>query len=234
MLKTGVWIPIEIWNLTELTLLERYIYSDIYSFNKAGRVYFKTNSKLAKDCKSSTASISRAISNLVKLGHIEVKQSAPVRKLVPNQIDVVPDQIDEPPNQIDQPPDQIDEAPDQIDQHISKVISKGISKRINKVIKPALVFPYQEKEFLEAWNIWKDERKENNWKKYTPRAEQSALHNLQKLSNNEYRTAIEIINQSISHGWRGLFELKKGKSDRPKLNYENTVKWAYGEHKHSS
>ena len=206
MSKTGVWIPIEIWKLSELTLLERYIYSDIYSFNKVGRVYFKTNSKLADECNCSNASITRAISNLVKLDHIKVKQSSPVRKLVPNQID---------------------EAPKQIDEHISKVISKGISKRINKVIKEDVVFPFQEKEFLDTWKIWIEERRESGIKKYTNRGEQSALHKLQKISNHDYKTAIAIINESISNGWRGLFALKGGKQDSPGHNLEEAIAWAY-------
>ena len=227
MSKTGVWIPIEIWKLSELTLLERYIYSDIFSFNKVGRVYFKTNSKLAEECNCSNASITRAISNLVKLDHIKVKQSSPVRKLVPNQIDEAPKQIDEAPNQIDEAPKQIDEPPRQIDAHISKVISKGISKRINKVIKEAVVFPFQEKEFLDTWKIWIEERRESGIKKYTNRGEQSALHKLQKISNHDYKTAIAIINESISNGWRGLFALKGGKQQGlPDLSIEEAIKWA--------
>ena len=227
MSKTGVWIPIEIWRLSELTLLERYIYSDIFSFNKVGRVYFKTNSKLADECNCSNASITRAISNLVKLDHIKVKQSSPVRKLVPNQIDEAPKQIDEAPNQIDEPPNQIDEAPKQIDAHISKVISKVISKRINKVIKEDVVFPFQEKEFLDTWKIWIEERRESGIKKYTNRGEQSALHKLQKISNHDYKTAIAIINESISQGWRGLFALKRDKQQGlPDLSIEEAIKWA--------
>ena len=213
MSKTGVWIPIEIWKLSELTLLERYIYSDIFSFNKVGRVYFKTNSKLAEECNCSNASITRAISTLIKLDHIKVKQSSPVRKLVPNQIDEAPKQIDEPPRQIDA--------------HISKVISKGISKRINKVIKEDVVFPFKEDEFLDTWKIWIEERRELGIKKYTNRGEQSALHKLQKISNHDYKTAIAIINESISNGWRGLFELKGSKQDSPGHNLEEAIAWAY-------
>ena len=201
-MKTGVWIPIEIWELSELTLLERYIYSDICSFNKAGRVYFKTNSKLAEECKSSTASISRAVSNLVKLSHIKVEQSSPVRKLVPNQ-------IDEPPNQIDQ--------------HINKVISKRISKEINTITKE-VVFPFTQNEFIEAWSIWILERKEKKLKSYTQRGEQSALHNLQKISGDDYKKAIQIINNSITHGWQGLFALKEQKTKFPKTT-SNTLDW---------
>ena len=206
MAKEGIWIPMEILGLTQLTMVERYILADITHFHDNGKVYFKTNTTLAEECKSSTASITRAISNLVKSSHIKIQQSSPVRKLVPNQ-------IDEPPNQIDE--------------HKSKVKSKRKSK-IKSKIKIEVVSPFQEKEFLDTWDIWKEERISNGSKKYTPRGEQGALHELQKISNNDYTTAIEIINRSILQGWRGLFKLKKDKQRKPEFNSEKILAWAYG------
>jgi hypothetical protein len=44
-------------------------------------------------------------------------------------------------------------------------------------------------------------------------SEQSQLKKLSKLSNGDQQTAIEIINQSISNNWQGLFEIKKQKSN---------------------
>tara|TARA_R100000541_G_scaffold16870_1_gene26531 strand:- start:1687 stop:2370 length:684 start_codon:yes stop_codon:yes gene_type:complete len=223
-MKTGVWIPIEIWELSELTLLERYILSDISSFHSSNKTYFKTNSKLAEECKVSRSSITRAISNLVLTEHIKIKQSSPVRKLVPSQIDAPPSQIDAPPSQIDAPPTQIDSPPSQIDAHINKVISKRISKEINTITKE-VVFPFQNNEFIEAWSIWILERKEKKLKNYTQRGEQSALHNLQKISGDNYKTAIQIINNSITHGWQGLFALKEQKTRAPKITADS-VRWA--------
>ena len=227
-MKTGVWIPINIWGLSELTLLERYILSDICSFHSSNKTYFKTNSKLAEECKVSRSSITRAISNLVLTDHIKIKQSSPVRKLVPSQIDAPPSQIDSPPTQIDAPLSQIDAPPSQIDAHISKVISKVISKEINTITKE-VVYPFQNKDFPEKWEIWKKERISNGAKKYTEIGEQGALHKLQKISNNDYQTAIAILNESISNGWRGIFALKEQKTKRPKLDYEAARAWARGE-----
>jgi len=222
-MKTGVWIPIEIWELSELTLIERYILADITSFHTSKKTYFKTNSKLAKECKVSRSSITRSISNLVLMDHIKIKQSSPVRKLVPSQIDAPLSQIDAPPSQIDSPPTQIDAPPTQIDAHISKVISKRISKEINTITKE-VVFPFTEKEFIEAWSVWILERKEKKLRSYTLRGEQSALHNLQKISGDDYKTAIQIINNSITHGWQGLFPLKEQKTRAPKIT-QNTLDW---------
>ena len=227
-MKTGVWIPINIWELSELTLLERYILSDICSFHSSNKTYFKTNSKLAEECKVSRSSITRAISNLVLTDHIKIKQSSPVRKLVPSQIDAPPSQIDAPPSQIDAPLSQIDAPPTQIDAHISKVISKRISKEINTITKE-VVYPFTEKLFIEAWKVWIQERKEKKLRNYTQRGEQSALHNLQKISGDDWKTAIQIINNSITHGWQGLFALKEQKTKRPKLDYEAARAWARGE-----
>jgi len=215
MAKEGIWIPMEILGLTQLTMVERYILADITHFHDNGKVYFKTNTTLAQECKSSTASITRAISNLVKSSHIKIQQSSPVRKIVPNQIDEAPNQIDEPPNQIDE--------------HKSKVKSK-VKSKIKSKIKKGVIYPFQEKEFLEAWKIWIEERADNNYKKYSERAEQGALHKLQKISNHDYKTAIAIINESISNGWRGLFALKESKQNSPKLDFEESVKWAYSKH----
>ena len=215
MAKEGIWIPMEILGLTQLTMVERYILADITHFHDNGKVYFKTNTTLAQECKSSTASITRAISNLVKSSHIKIQQSSPVRKIVPNQIDEAPNQIDEPPNQIDE--------------HKSKVKSK-VKSKIKSKIKKGVIYPFQEKEFLEAWKIWIEERAANKYKKYTERAEQGALHKLQKISNHDYKTAIAIINESISNGWRGLFALKESKQNSPKLDFEESVKWAYSKH----
>jgi len=230
-MKTGVWIPIEIWELSELTLIERYILADITSFHTSKKTYFKTNSKLAKECKVSRSSITRSISNLVLMDHIKIKQSSPVRKLVPSQIDAPPSQIDAPPSQIDSPPSQIDAPlsqidapPTQIDAHISKVISKRISKEINTITKE-VVFPFTQIEFIEAWSVWILERKEKKLRSYTLRGEQSALHNLQKISGDDYKTAIQIINNSITHGWQGLFALKEQKTRAPKIT-EDSIRWA--------
>lgn len=202
-MKTGVWIPINIWELSELTLLERYILADISSFHSSNKTYFKTNSKLAEECKVSRSSITRAISNLVLTDHIKIKQSSPVRKLVPSQIDA---------------------PPSQIDAHISKVISKVISKEINTITKE-VIYPFTEKLFIEAWKVWIQERKEKKLRNYTQRGEQSALHNLQKISGDDWKTAIQIINNSITHGWQGLFALKEQKTRAPKIT-EDSVRWA--------
>ncbi len=226
MAKEGIWIPMEILGLTQLTMVERYILADITHFHDNGKVYFKTNTTLAEECKSSRASITRAISNLVKSSHIKIQQSSPVRKLLPTQIEEPPTQIEEPPTQIEEPPTQIEQPPTQIEQQKSKVKSK-VKSKIKSKIKKGVIYPFQEKEFLDTWKIWIEERADNNYKKYSERAEQGALHKLQKISNHDNKTANAIINESISNGWRGLFALKRDKQQGlPDLSMEEAIRWA--------
>lgn len=60
-----------------------------------------------------------------------------------------------------------------------------------------------------AWEGWKQYKKEEHREKYkSPKTEQAAIDNLFKLANGDPQVAKEIINQSISNRWKGLFELK--------------------------
>lgn len=79
--------------------------------------------------------------------------------------------------------------------------------------KDVLVFPFVTSTFICAWKEWITDRKERKLKTYTFRGEQGALHNLQKISNNNHDTAIKIINQSVINGWQGLFPLKNNQSN---------------------
>ena len=210
----GVWIPKEIYQCKGLNPTEKLILSDIATLG----MYFKTNETIAIEVGVAQCTVTRSIKKFESLGYITTQYDGRSR-LIKLRMTL---------SKLLRQTKQIDEADKANCLHS---IQDSIQDSIH--VSKEVVYPFDEKEFLDTWKIWIEERRESGIKKYTNRGEQSALHNLQKISNHDYKTAIEIINQSISHGWRGLFELKKGKSDRPKLNYENTVNWAYGEHKHS-
>jgi len=113
---------------------------------------------------------------------------------------------------------------------MSPPINKNVNGSINKNVKynntsnnitiinntsnnNELVFPFDSNEFLETWKLWKDYRKEIKKPIKGIISEQSQLQKLSKISNGDQQTAIEIINQSISNNWQGLFEIKKQKSN---------------------
>jgi hypothetical protein len=103
-------------------------------------------------------------------------------------------------------------------------------KEINKVIDYS---PFS-LNFLKKWDEWKQYKKVQ-WK-YTYKlqsAEQSAFNKLKNLSNGNEQTACEIIEQSISNGWKGFFELKSGKTepanrDQDRIDYWNHMVDTFG------
>lgn len=75
-------------------------------------------------------------------------------------------------------------------------------------------FPFQTKQFSEAWSDWVIYRKEIK-KPLTDTAIKRQLNTLKEMTE---ANAIESITNSISNGWAGLFEVKatKGKIKTPK------------------
>lgn len=73
-----------------------------------------------------------------------------------------------------------------------------------------IIYPFNSEQFINHWQLWKQFKKEQF--RFTYKgiiSEQAALISLSELSNNDEQIAIRIINQSISNGWRGLFNLKE-------------------------
>lgn len=206
----GVWIPKAIYQDDKLTPTDKLILADIFNLCAEGGDYFKTNETIAKEVNISIPSVSRTIKKLINLNYIKCEYNGRSRliKMISTLIKLIKQ-----PNQIDKAA--ISKRLDSI--HSSIHTKKHISKER----------PFKSKEFDEIWEIWIDERKQQKRKKYTPRGEQATLHNLQKISNNDEKTAIKIIQQSITQGWQGLFALKTG-AKRNQLNAEQALNWASG------
>lgn len=87
------------------------------------------------------------------------------------------------------------------------VIINGNKKENEKNEK--IVFPFDDPEFTSIWQQWiKYKQEQFNFKYKSLSTEQAALMDLDKKSNHNKNTAIEIIMQSIANGWKGFFELK--------------------------
>jgi len=70
-------------------------------------------------------------------------------------------------------------------------------------------FPFDSEIFKTQWQLWKVYKsKEFGFKYKATVSENGALAKLEKLSGGDERAAIEIIQQSISEGWKGFFDLK--------------------------
>jgi hypothetical protein len=75
---------------------------------------------------------------------------------------------------------------------------------------PPLVYPFTNEVFLNRWESWKKYKKEQFKFSYKQSGEQAALKNLSEISRGNMEVALAIIQQSMAHGWKGLFELKTG------------------------
>jgi hypothetical protein len=73
-----------------------------------------------------------------------------------------------------------------------------------------LVYPFTDELFLNRWEAWKKYKKEQFKFQYKHSGEQAALKNVGELSRGNMEVALAIIQQSMAHGWKGLFELKTG------------------------
>ena len=67
---------------------------------------------------------------------------------------------------------------------------------------------------IDAWNLWKEFRKEQFRTTYKPLGEAAAISKLLRISNNNKENQAKIIQQSIENGWKGLFELKTEKQTK--------------------
>jgi hypothetical protein len=84
---------------------------------------------------------------------------------------------------------------------------KGKKKKVkeSKETKEEFIFADGFKEIVERWLKYKSDRKE----KYKSEDSIKTFYtNLLKLSNSNSKIAIDIIEQSISNNWAGIFELK--------------------------
>lgn len=78
----------------------------------------------------------------------------------------------------------------------------------NEDIVKNIIHPFETENFLKAWQLFKDFKKQQFKFRYKPIGEQAALKDVDDLSNHNEELAIRIIYQSIKKGWRGLFAIK--------------------------
>ena len=75
--------------------------------------------------------------------------------------------------------------------------------------------PFDSEKFRDAWSSYLEMRKAQHRFTYkTLASEQTALHQLYKISNGNENTAVAIIAQSIAWCWKGLFPLKQTKNEQ--------------------
>jgi hypothetical protein len=86
---------------------------------------------------------------------------------------------------------------------------------------PQIIYPFDTESFKLIWANWILYRWDEFKKKYkTPQSEQAALSHVANLSEGNEALAIEIVKQSMSNQWQGLFELKtNGRTNQNHTSY---------------
>lgn len=80
-----------------------------------------------------------------------------------------------------------------------------------------------------SWEEWKEYKSAHFKFKYkTRKSEIIALKNLQTISNDKEDSAIAIINQSITNGWKGLFTIKSDTTtkSRSQQRFDQRIEYA--------
>jgi hypothetical protein len=210
----GIWIPAEVWLDNRLTITEKAFLAEVESFSKNGKTFHKSNDTIRQQYGITPKTVQRIIKKLVQLELLECYFNGRVRHLSLGRLVKMSTLHRQ-----------------NVDSASSKFPHTNTVERTTKnTSKKEVVYPFTETEFLEMWKTWLQERRDRRYKSYTENGEQAALHNLKKMSNDDYRIAIAIIQQSIAQGWQGLFELKGAKSGkRPELDREQALAWATGQ-----
>ena len=102
---------------------------------------------------------------------------------------------------------------------------KGKEKQKKRGATSKIIYPFDSIEFLDWWNNWKNYKKTDHKFQYKSEvSEQAALKKLSELSENNEKTAILIIEQSLANGWKGFFKLDNNgnrtnnNNDKPSLS----------------
>ena len=221
----GIWIPVEVIEL-DIPAMAKLLWGDIHSFsNRNDAYFFKSNDRISEDYHVSKRSVTRAIALLEELGLITV-----VRQGRQRYCSATLDNLANLGRQ--KRHTTLDKMSTNHSQNVPERWTKCLhsitveNNNENTFQNKGVVMPFGEDEFLEMWKVWLQERRDRKYKPYTPNGEQAALHNLKKISHDDYKTAIRIIEQSIAQSWQGLFPIREGKQQGFKLDAEAALKWA--------
>lgn len=79
---------------------------------------------------------------------------------------------------------------------------------LQKKETPAIIFPFTSDKFMDAWDMWKNYKKDTFGFVYKGvYSEQMTLRKLTELSGGDEDKSIRIIEQSVMQQWQGLFPL---------------------------
>jgi len=107
-------------------------------------------------------------------------------------------------------------------QVLKQIFELYIDGNKNEDKSKEVVYPFVSENFQKWWDLWKEyKNREHDFKYKSHISEQAALKELSDLSKSNETIAVKIIEQSISKGWKGFFELKNNNKSITQKSYEN-------------
>lgn len=83
--------------------------------------------------------------------------------------------------------------------------------------------PFQGPEFAAIWKEWLQSRKEARIKNYTPTGLKRLFRWISETSGGDEKIAVQIVDQSLSKGWQGLFELKQNFNGKANQRHSSEI-----------
>ena len=191
---TGVWIPVEVFQMETLTITEKVVYGIVNALdNEEG--CFASNGYLAQTLQLSDRQVKNVLKTLIDyqlVVRIELDGKRILRTVEKQALVGATDFLGR-------------------GKQISRKGGNRLptySKEDNKEDKPTYILPYGDA-FKEAWDKWEDYRKQTK----KPLTEMTKVEQLKLLGDiaNE-KQAIATIDKSIAFGWQGLFVTKQDNS----------------------
>lgn len=87
-------------------------------------------------------------------------------------------------------------------------------KKLRQLVIEEFVLPFGDK-FKQSWAEWMEYRAQRKLARYTPIGFKKTMTMIVNISNNDEDTAVQIIDNSISNNYQGLFRVKTQQNAQP-------------------
>ena len=208
--RKGIFIPEDIWQLSELPPNERVVLAEVASFEKNNLPCFASNEHFGEMLHVSENTARGYVYNLIKAGFLVRegdRYNRRLRRLAQTSAQISADECVDSRKRVRKSA----QTSAQISSHTITTTKSSTKSSTNKAKPIEIVLPFQTKEFEAAWNEWKAYKKtDHRFKFKSTQTEQRALITLQNESANQSE-AISTIHRAITNGWKGLvFNPSKG------------------------
>lgn len=227
----GIWIPFEIWELADLSPMQRILLAKIHALSQKDGVCWAGDEYLAEALVCTPQYIRKMRKDLCETEYIACEGYGHKRKMTvllkatnvaSNDWNKQP-QLQELQQSLQVEATTVAKVATTVAQSIET--SKEKSKEQVKKEEP-IVLPWSSETFSHIWDEWKADRRERKIKKYTRRGELAALHKLHNETNGDEQQAIEAIQLAIANQWQGIFPRpKKASPKRPSRDeFDNYIR----------